>query len=63
MDKLTKEEKLQVMRQVADIASSVSQSKVTWNIKAMDALVDRLYRRMAGLIERDLPAHEDSDNE
>lgn len=63
MDKLTKEEKLQVMRNVTDIAASVSQSKVTWDLRSIDALVNRLYRQMTHLIESDANAVEDKGNE
>lgn len=63
MEKLTKEEKLQIMRQVADIASSVSQSKLTWNVSSLDALVDRLYTRMIDLIEGNTSLQKDNTND
>lgn len=59
MEKLTKEEKIQVMRQVTDIVSSVSQSKLSWNLQSIDALVDKLYRQMTGLIEEDINSSKD----
>jgi hypothetical protein len=54
MSELTKEDKLQIMKYVSEITASTSQqSRLSWNVEALDALVIRLYGSMTRLIKED----------
>jgi hypothetical protein len=54
MSQLTKEEKIQVMRQAADIACSVSSTtRLMWDVNSIQALVTTLYTKMTQLIEEE----------
>lgn len=52
MSKLDIEERLSVMEMAAEIASEAARNQnVVWMIEFQEELIERLYRKMTGLIE------------
>jgi hypothetical protein len=62
MRTLSMEERMEVMEMVTEIASEAAQNpNVVWMIEFQEELVERLYRRMVGLLEEGGDFEEDED--